>query len=174
MAKTFNLISQRRILHVPHWSMSEFRGLRDCGTGLLRLDRDSYWVHSSLGSDKGLRASDESDNGSCPWLCPIVFNFLEERKWKEVKKERGRRYDINAEYRSLNAVKPDTKQQPSAASVGVWWFTRLQPFQCGRVSSQTFQGRSGGAVQESTKRKILLYPWKSDNFDLISRSELSN
>lgn len=75
VGKSFNLISQRRMLHVPHWSMSEFGGLRDCGTGLLRLDRDSYWVHSSLGSDKGLRASDESDNGSCPWLSPMVFGF---------------------------------------------------------------------------------------------------
>lgn len=41
-------------------------GLKDCGAGLPRLDRDSYRVHSSLGSDKGLRASDENDNGSCP------------------------------------------------------------------------------------------------------------
>lgn len=88
--KSLNVISQRRRLHVPHWSMSEFRGLKDCVTGLPRLDRDSYWVHSSLGSDKGLRASDESDNGSCPWLCPVVFGFCkgsgrrEGKVWKEA------------------------------------------------------------------------------------------
>lgn len=45
----FNLISQRRILHVPHWSMSEFRGLRDWGAGLLHLDGDSYWSTLVLG-----------------------------------------------------------------------------------------------------------------------------
>lgn len=86
--KSLNVISQRRRLHVPHWSMSEFRGLRDCVTGLPRLDRDSYWVHSSLGSDKGLRASDESDNGSCPWLCPVVFGFAKGAEGGEEKYER--------------------------------------------------------------------------------------
>lgn len=89
VGKSFNLISQRRRLHVPHWSMSEFRVLRDCGTGLPRLDRDSYWVHSSLGSDKGLRASDESDNGSCPWLCPIEFGFANGMKGTKVSEGRA-------------------------------------------------------------------------------------
>lgn len=65
------------------------RGLRDCGTGLLRLDRDSYWVHSSLGSDKGLRASDESDNGSCPWLSPMVLGFAKEMKGNKVMGGKG-------------------------------------------------------------------------------------
>lgn len=89
--ESLNIISQRRGLHVSHWSVSEFRGLKDCGAGLPRLDRDSYWVHSSLGSDKGLRASDESDNGSRPCLCPTVFGF-----GKEQKKESRRTHQATA------------------------------------------------------------------------------
>lgn len=73
--KRFNLSPQRRILHVSHWNVSEFRGLRDCWAGLLHLDRDSYWVHLSLGSDKGLRANHESDKCSYLWLCLLVFGF---------------------------------------------------------------------------------------------------
>lgn len=103
--KSFNLISQRRRIHVPHWSMSEFRGLRDCGTGLPRLDRDSYWVHSSLGSDKGLRASDESDNGSCPWLRPIAFaNEIKRRKREGGKEEYGRGHSTNVETISVHWI----------------------------------------------------------------------
>lgn len=33
-------------------------------------------MHSSLGSDKGLRASDENDSGSCPRLCPVTFSVF--------------------------------------------------------------------------------------------------
>lgn len=70
---SFNLISQRRILHVPHWSMSEFRGLRDCGAGLLHLDRDSYWVHLSLGVGQGLVCKSwKWQESSYPWFCPMV------------------------------------------------------------------------------------------------------
>lgn len=86
--KRFNLISQRRILHVPHWSMSEFRGLKDCRAGLLHLDRDSYWVHLSLGSDKGLRANHESDKCSYPWLCSLVPGFMTKKERKKGNKVR--------------------------------------------------------------------------------------
>lgn len=75
-SESLKVISRRRRLRVSYWSVSEFRGLKDCGAGLPRLDRDSYWVHLSLGSDKGLRASDESDNSSRPCSCPTVLGFL--------------------------------------------------------------------------------------------------
>lgn len=94
--ESLNVISQRRGLHVSHWSVSEFGGLKDWGAGLPRLDRDSYWVHSSLGSDKGLRASDESDNGSRPCLCPTVVGFGKERKKESRRTHRATAGTISA------------------------------------------------------------------------------
>ena len=61
-------------------------------------------MHSSLGSDKGLRAGDESDNGSCPRLCPIVFGFCKGngKERKGGKRVHRRMRPTNAEAISIH------------------------------------------------------------------------
>lgn len=52
-------------------------------------------MHSSLGSDKGLRASDESDNGSCPQLCPTAFGFAADKKRSERREGRAETISVH-------------------------------------------------------------------------------